>query len=44
MARLFINDGARFHADPAWAALVRELKRPGVNLLVLWDEYRAVHP
>jgi transposase len=22
----------------------RELKRPGVNLLMLWDEYRAVHP
>jgi transposase len=21
-----------------------ELKRPGVNLLVLWDEYREVHP
>jgi len=23
---------------------VRELKRPGVNLLVLWEEYRAIHP
>jgi transposase len=23
---------------------VRELKRPGVNLLVLWEEYRALHP
>ena len=23
---------------------MRELKRPGVNLLVLWEEYRAVHP
>jgi DNA-binding transcriptional LysR family regulator len=21
---------------------VRELKRPGVNLLVLWEEYRAL--
>jgi hypothetical protein len=42
MARLFVNAGARFHADPAWAALVRGLKRPGVNLLVLCDEYRAV--
>jgi hypothetical protein len=29
---------------PAWAALVSELKRPVVNLLILWDEYRAVHP
>jgi transposase len=36
--------GARYHAEPDWAALVRELKRPGVNLMVLWDEYRAVHP
>ena len=23
---------------------LRELKRPGVNLLVLWEEYRVVHP
>jgi transposase len=48
MARLFVNagvrTGARFHAEPDWAALVRELKRPGVNLLVLWEEYRALHP
>ena len=48
MARLFVNAGvragARFHAEPDWAALVRELKRPGVNLMVLWDEYRAIHP
>ncbi len=48
MARLFVNagvrTGARFHAEPDWSALVRELKRPGVNLLVLWEEYRANHP
>src|SRR3954454_16254580 len=48
LARLFVNAGvrvgARFHAEPEWSALVRELKRPGVNLLVLWDEYRAIHP
>src|SRR4051794_10772501 len=48
MARLFVNAGvragARFHTEPDWPALVRELKRPGVNLLVLWDEYREVHP
>ena len=48
MARLFVNAGvragARFHAEPDWSALVGELKRPGVNLLVLWEEYRAVHP
>ena len=23
---------------------MRELKRPGVNLVVLWEEYRAIHP
>jgi transposase len=48
VAQLFVNAGvrvgARFHAEPDWSALVRELKRPGVNLLVLWEEYRAVHP
>jgi len=48
MVRLFVNAGvrvgARLHAEPDWAALVRELKRPGVNLMVLWEEYRAVHP
>ncbi len=48
IARLFVNagvrTGARFHAEPDWSALVRELKRPGVNLLVLWEEYRALHP
>ena len=48
MARLFVNAGvragARFHAEPDWSALVGELKRPGVNLLVLWEEYRATHP
>jgi transposase len=48
MARLFVNAGVRagvrLHAEPGWPALVRELKRPGVNRLMLWDEYRAVHP
>ena len=48
MARLFVNAGvragARLHAEPDWPSLVRELKRPGVNLLVLWEEYRGVHP
>jgi len=48
MARLFVNAGvragARYLAESDWASLVRELERPGVNLLVLWEEYRAVHP
>lgn len=36
--------GARRHPEPDWAALVREMKRPGVNLLILWEEYDAAHP
>jgi transposase len=48
MARLFVNAGARagvrLHAEPDWSAVVRDLKRPDVNLMVPWDEYREVHP
>ena len=29
---------------PDWAALHRELKRPGVTLQLIWEEHRAVHP
>jgi transposase len=29
---------------PDWPALHRELKRPGVTLSLLWEEYRSVHP
>src|SRR5664279_5099530 len=36
--------GARRYPEPDWPVLVRELKRPGVNLLILWEEYNAVHP
>ena len=28
---------------PDWPLLHRELKRPGVTLSLLWEEYRAVH-
>ena len=35
--------GRRF-AEPDWAAVHRELKRPGVTLALLWDEYRGWHP
>ena len=30
--------------EPDWAGIHRELKRPGVTLSLLWEEYRAVHP
>ena len=36
--------GARRRAEPDWARLALELKRPGVTLTVLWDEYQSVHP
>ena len=36
--------GTRRHPEPDWAVLVREMKRPGVSLLILWEEYDAVHP
>ena len=46
--RLFSRAGAkrglRRRAEPAWGDLVCELKRPGVNLMVLWEEYRELHP
>lgn len=35
--------GARHKTEPDWAAVHRELRRPGVTLLLLWEEYRAVH-
>ena len=34
--------GKRLKAEPDWAAVHRELRRPGVTLLLLWEEYRAV--
>ncbi len=36
--------GVRRHPEPDWAALVREMKRPGVSLMILWEEYQAAHP
>ncbi len=36
--------GARLHVEPDWSTLVREMKRPGVNLLILFEEYQAAHP
>ena len=35
--------GQRRRVEPDWAALARELKRPGVNMMVLWEEYREAH-
>ena len=30
--------------QPDWAAVYRELRRPGVTLLLLWEEHRAANP
>jgi len=43
-ARASVKPGRRRHTEPDWAALARELKRSGVNLMVLWEEYRESHP
>jgi transposase len=46
--RLFAHSGAkpglRRRPEADWATLACELKRPGVNLMVLWEEYRERHP
>ena len=43
-ARSGYKKGVRRRAEPAWGDLICELKRPGVNLQVLWEEYREQHP
>src|SRR5215831_18571554 len=37
-----VKDGQR--PLPNWAEINRELKRPGVTLQLLWQEYREQHP
>lgn len=43
-ARAGVKQGVRRRPEPNWAALAPELRKPGVTLLILWEEYRAVHP
>lgn len=43
-ARAGVKTGQRHRVEPDWAELARELKRPGVNMMILWEEYRATHP
>jgi len=38
------NAGGSVRATPDWAAVHRELKRKGVTLALLWQEYKAGHP
>ena len=39
-----VRAGERRQPEPDWAVVARELKRPGVTLMILWEEYREVHP
>src|SRR5215211_3247503 len=47
-ALLFVRGGpaagARRKPEPDWASLHRELRRAGVTLMLLWQEYRASAP
>ena len=36
--------GQRRRVEPDWAALARELKRAGVTMTILWEEYREANP
>lgn len=39
-----VQPGARHHAEPDWAMVARELKRSGVTLQILWEEYSGTQP
>jgi len=43
-ARAGVKQGQRRRQEPVWAELSIELKKPGVTLLILWEEYRSLHP
>src|SRR5260370_35592464 len=47
-ALLFVRGGSapgtRRKPEPEWAGLHRELRRPGVTLMLLWQEYPAGAP
>src|SRR3954467_4377965 len=36
--------GFRRRVEPDWAMVAREVKRPGVTLMTLWEEYRESEP
>ena len=38
------QQGARRKTEPDWADVHRELRRPGVTLMLLWEEYRQREP
>jgi transposase len=38
------QQGARRKSEPDWAYVHHELRRPGVTLMLLWEEYRQREP
>ena len=38
------QQGARRKAEPDWTHVHHELRRPGVTLMLLWEEYRQREP
>jgi transposase len=38
-----VKTGVRRRPEPNWGSLVVEVKKPGVTMQILWEEYRAVH-
>jgi transposase len=38
------RDIANRATEPDWPCVHRELRRKGVTLMLLWEEYRADHP
>jgi hypothetical protein len=43
-ARTGTQAGLRRRSEPDWRELARELRRPGMSLMVLWEEYRESEP
>lgn len=39
-----VSQGWRRKAEPDWTHVHRELRRPGVTLMLLWEEYRTSEP
>src|SRR3954451_801800 len=39
-----LKPGSRRKPEPDWAQVHRELRRKGVTLMLLWEEYRAADP
>ncbi|WP_141649892.1 transposase [Rhizobium sp. PDO1-076] len=42
--RAGVKQGQSRRPEPDWSVIAVEVKKPGVTLSLLWEEYRAVHP